>query len=177
MPYPEVLYIDSKVSLNPAITIERALIETISLDPFYDYDYLSKNKAIELVESIGLNRYHLSLLPSKLSSDYCQRICLARLLCLEPKLIILNNPIANLTFFERSQFLNILKTVREKNNLSYLYIAPDIATLWHLSSIIGFYKNKRIQEINTKYLICNHPKSKDLQELLKIEKLLNPVAI
>ena len=104
-------------------------------------------------------------LPFQLSGGQRQRVYIARALAVEPSLLIADEPVSNLDASVKASILDLLKNLREKLNLSILYISHDIATIWYISDRISVINKGKIVEEGFSRDIVENPKE-DYTKLL-----------
>ena len=84
--------------------------------------------------------------PHQVSGGEIQRICIARALILEPKMLVLDEPTSMLDISVQAQILNLLKRIQKEQNLSYFYITHDNVLAKYLCDRVLFLKNKTLCE-------------------------------
>ena len=118
-----------------------------------------------LLEEVGLQEYQASLFPHEFSGGQRQRIGVARALALNPKLIILDEPVSALDVSIRAQIMNLLEDLQDEHNLTYLLIAHHLATVRYMCDKVGvMYLGRIVEEADTEELYDNplHPYTRAL---------------
>jgi oligopeptide/dipeptide ABC transporter ATP-binding protein len=154
----QMIFQDPFASLNPRMSVEEILSE-----PF-DIHNLHKNKTerqdvIEhLIQEVGLSHESLSRYPHEFSGGQRQRIGIARALALKPKLIICDEPVSALDVSIQGQILNLMMDLRDKYDLSYLFIAHDLAVIEHISHDVAVMYLGKIVEYTRAENLYKSPK-------------------
>jgi oligopeptide transport system ATP-binding protein len=112
-----------------------------------------KERVAELLELVGLPDRSADLFPHEFSGGQRQRIAVARSLALNPKLIVLDEPVSALDVSIRAQIMNLLRNIQKRFGLTYLLIAHDLAVVKHMSNRIGvMYLGKLVEVADSKIL-------------------------
>ncbi|RMF78230.1 MAG: ABC transporter ATP-binding protein [Chloroflexi bacterium] len=133
-------------ALNPRMTV-RTLIEEPLLIHKMGNAKERDQRVRELIALVGLNDEHLNRYPHEFSGGQQQRIGIARALALNPKLLILDEPTSALDVSVQATILNLLLDLREKLDLSYLFISHDLGVLRYICDRIGVMYLGRIVEM------------------------------
>lgn len=166
----QMIFQDPYSSLNPRMTVGAILSEPLLIHRLVEKRRLPE-RVVELLEKVGLNAEHANRYPHEFSGGQRQRIGIARALAVEPQLIIADEPVSALDLSVQAQVLNLLQQFKEEQNLSYLFIAHDLAVIQHVSDRIAVMYLGRIVEMNDAenlYINPRHPYT---------EALLNAVPI
>ena len=159
MPYRQhiqMIFQDPLESLNSRHTIGDILEEPFIIHKIGDK--VSRKKRVkELLEIVGLPARSVSSYPFEFSGGQRQRICIARSIALNPKLIICDEPVSALDVSIQSQILNLMNDLQQEFNLSYLFIAHDLAVVKHISDRIAIMYLGRIVESGEGQEIYKNP--------------------
>ena len=139
-----VVFQDYTTSVNPRFKVIDIIKETL-LEKKLNREELEK-KVIELLEQVGLNKDYLYRYPHELSGVQLQRVCIARAISQKPKFILLDEAISSLDVSVQVQVLDLLIELKEKYNLSYLFITHDLSAVTYICDKVMFLKNGEIIE-------------------------------
>lgn len=160
----QAVFQDPWSSLNP-----RMKVGSIILEPLLTNRPMGKHEAREnlerLLRDVGLHNFHADYYPHEFSGGQRQRIAIARALSLQPKVIVLDEPVSALDVSIRAQIMNLLKGLQKQYGVSYLLIAHNLATVRYMSHHVGvMYLGKIVEEAPTPELFANrmHPYTRAL---------------
>jgi oligopeptide transport system ATP-binding protein len=132
----QMIFQDPYASLNPRMTVRDIIAE-----PAVTHNLMTWKEANEMVgdmlETVQLNRHFAPRFPHEFSGGQRQRIGIARVLSLRPDFIICDEPISALDVSVQAQIVNLLKQLQAKFELTYLFIAHDLAMVRHISKRVG----------------------------------------
>lgn len=157
-------------SLNPKMKIKNILKEPLDINTKLnnkEKDALIK----EVLADVGLQESCLELYPHEFSGGQRQRIAIARALILRPQLLIADEPVSALDASIQAQIINLLKDLKQKRNLTILFISHDMNVIKYLADKVGIMHDGLLIEENYTSTLFKYPK----EEYTK--KLLNSVPI
>jgi oligopeptide transport system ATP-binding protein len=160
----QMIFQDPVAALNPRHTVEYILTEPLNI---FSVGTIEERKArvLDLVEVVGLAASDLKRYPHEFSGGQRQRITIARALSLNPHFVVADEPVSALDVSVQSQILNLLKDLRDKLDLTYLFISHDMAVVHHLADRVAVMYLGSIVEITTREKLFadpGHPYSRAL---------------
>lgn len=169
-----VVFQDPATALNARMSILEQLCDPMKVHKIGDKQFM-KDKAYKLLEIVGLPKSVMPALPGQLSGGQRQRVAIARALALDPDAIIADEPTSALDVSVRAQILNLLTDLKEKLNLSMVFISHDIQTVRYISDDIIVMNGGKIVEQGSRDQIFEKPKDAYTKKLLgAAPSLLHP---
>ncbi len=163
----QIIFQDPYSSLNPRQPIGLAITEPMQVHGIFTSEKLQRERAVELLETVGLEAGHFWRFPSEFSGGQRQRICIARALALEPKIIICDEAISSLDVTVQTQVLDLLEVLQKKHGLTYIFISHDLSVVRLISDRIAVMKDGKIVEIGPTNEVFSSPKSDYTRQLLE----------
>ncbi len=124
----QAVFQDPWASLNPRMRVRSIVGEPLEINTSMSKAQITARVG-ELLEEVGLNPYQANLYPHEFSGGQRQRIGVARSLALNPKIVILDEPVSALDVSIRAQIMNLLADLQAEHGLGYLLIAQNLATV------------------------------------------------
>jgi peptide/nickel transport system ATP-binding protein len=163
----QIIFQDPYSSLDPRMSILETLTEGMkSLRPELGEKERTE-KALALLEAVGLPREAAGRLPHAFSGGQRQRVAIARALSAEPKLIVCDEPTSALDVSVQAQILNLLNRLQRRFGLSYLFITHNFAVVEHMADRIAVMRRGRIVEEGTAAEVLGAPKDPYTVRLLE----------
>ena len=153
-------------SLNPKKTIYQTLELPLKIHNICQRKEI-KNKIIQLLQYVDLDESYLERHPYSLSGGQRQRISVARALACEPEIIIFDEPTSALDVLIQLKILNLLAELKEKLQLTYIFITHDLAVVRNISNKTIVMNNGRIVEMNNTQKVFESPKEEYTKELIR----------
>ncbi|MCF0120543.1 MAG: ABC transporter ATP-binding protein [Oscillospiraceae bacterium] len=117
----QMLYQHPEVSFNPRLTLYRSLTEPYGIMK----KPVSRDGILEDLSPFGIYEEHLKRYPGELSGGELQRAALARVLVMEPRFIVLDEPTSMLDVISQAQVIRLLRELRERQGIAYLFITHN----------------------------------------------------
>ena len=135
-------------AVNPKYTVEEVLTEPLKIHYKKELAYEEmKKRAENFLEKVGLNPEFMSQKAIQLSGGQLQRVCIARALILEPEIIIFDESVSGLDPIIQEQILELLGSLKETMNLTYIFISHDFEACYYLCDKIAIIENGEIADI------------------------------
>jgi peptide/nickel transport system ATP-binding protein len=162
----QIIFQDPYSSLNPRIPIGKAIREPMDVYGIEKAPH-RKDKVISLLEKVGLQAGHYDRYPHEFSGGQRQRISIARALALNAQLIICDESVSALDVSVQAQVLNLLVSLRDEFNFTYLFISHDLNVIKHISDHICVMHQGLIVEQNNAEALYHSPQHAYTQNLLE----------
>jgi len=152
----QIIFQDPYSTLNPRMTIGESIGEPIRAHSLMGKADI-RNRVAELLTDVGLKPALANRYPHEFSGGQRQRICIARALAVEPDFVVCDEPVSALDVSVQAQIINLMQDLQEKYDLTYLFIAHDLAVVRHISDRIAVMYLGRIAEIASKEDLFEKP--------------------
>ncbi|MHA1973210.1 MAG: ABC transporter ATP-binding protein [Candidatus Hodarchaeales archaeon] len=152
----QLIFQDPYSSLNPRMTIYDIIGEPLGIHKLAHGEG-KKQRILELMEKVGLAKFHLYRYPHEFSGGQRQRIVIARALAVEPEMLIMDEPVSALDISVRAQVLNLLEKLQKEFDLSYMFISHDLSVVRHVCDRVGVMYVGQIIELGDVNEIFDHP--------------------
>lgn len=171
----QIIFQDPQSSLNPRMRVEDIIAEGIDAHKLHT-GQARQDRIYELLDLVGLSEDHVRRYPHEFSGGQRQRIGIARALAVNPKFIVADEPVSALDVSIQAQVINLMEELKEKEGLTYLFIAHDLSVVKHISDRIGVMYLGKMMELADGDSLYEEPLHPYTQALLSAISIANPDA-
>lgn len=154
----QIIFQDPYSSLNPRFTVGQLISEALTAHNIFKRGSQElEDYTLEIMDKCGLQPYMLHRYPHQFSGGQRQRIGIARALALQPKFVVCDEAVSALDVSIQSQIINLLMDLKDKANLTYLFISHDLSVVKFISDRVGVMYLGNIIELGDSDAIYDEP--------------------
>lgn len=162
----QIIFQDPYSSLNPRITVGKAILEPMQVHGLYKNDRERRQKVVEILNRVGLGEEHYNRYPHEFSGGQRQRIGIARTIALQPRLIVCDESVSALDISVQAQVLNLLNELKENFGFTYIFISHDLAVVKYMSDQVLVMNKGKIEEMNEADALYSQPQTAYTKKLI-----------
>jgi len=170
----QVIFQDPYSSLNPRMKVGSIIGEPMKVHGILPDAKQRRERVAELLSVCGLNPKFMDRYPHEMSGGQRQRVGIARALALNPQFIVCDEAVSALDVSIQAQVINLLEDLRDKFNLSYLFIAHDLSVVRHLCHRVAVMYLGKLVEVAESDELFDHPKHPYTKALLEAVPIPDP---
>ena len=162
----QLVFQDPYGSMNPRMTVQSTLVEPMKVQGIGANTADRRERAVALLEEVGMEAAHLPRYPHEFSGGQRQRICIARALTVEPEFIICDESVSALDVSIQAQVLNLLKDLQERRGLTYVFISHDLSVVKFMADMMAVMNEGKIVEFGPSENIYTDPREDYTKRLI-----------
>ncbi|MCR3955655.1 MAG: ABC transporter ATP-binding protein [Gudongella sp.] len=170
----QMVFQDPYSCLNPRLSIGNTIAEPLEVNKVYKNRKARQERVRELMSIVGIEDRLINSYPHELDGGMRQRVGIARALAINPKFIVLDEPVSSLDVCIQAQILNLLKRLQNELDLTYLFISHDLSVVKYISDRIAVMYLGKIVELSDHNAIFKdplHPYTQALLSAIPVPKL------
>jgi oligopeptide/dipeptide ABC transporter ATP-binding protein len=155
----QIVFQDPFASLNPRMTIGQSIGYPLKVNRLFKRSEkdVARRRVLELLDRVGLSAAHAKRLPHELSGGQRQRVGIARAIAVNPKLVVLDEPVAALDLSAQARVLNLFKQLQHEMGMAYLFITHDLSVAEYMADRIMVMYAGKVVEIGDRASVFNRP--------------------
>jgi oligopeptide/dipeptide ABC transporter ATP-binding protein len=169
----QIVFQDPFSSLNPRMTVQGIVEEGLVIHRLGDKQQ-RREKVLQTLRQVGLDPGYVNRYPHEFSGGQRQRLCVARALALNPRFMVLDEPVSALDVSIQSQIITLLVELKQQYRLTYLFISHDLSVVEYISDRVAVMYLGEIVEMAASRELYQHPLHPYTQVLLSSIPTMEP---
>ena len=172
-PQFQMIFQDPYSSLSPRMPVGEIIGEAVKVHKIVPKEQY-KDYIIDIMQKCGLQSHYFERYPHEFSGGQRQRICIAKVLALNPQLVICDEPVSALDVSIQAQIINLFKDLQNTHNLAYVFISHDLSVVEHISDDVGVMYLGNMVELAPKKELFARPMHPYTEALLSAVPMPDP---
>ena len=169
----QLIFQDPYSSLSPRMPVGEIIGEAVKVHKIVPKEQY-KDYIIDIMQKCGLQSHYFERYPHEFSGGQRQRICIAKVLALNPQLVICDEPVSALDVSIQAQIINLFKDLQNTHNLAYVFISHDLSVVEHISDDVGVMYLGNMVELAPKKELFARPMHPYTEALLSAVPMPDP---
>ena len=171
----QMIFQDSTSSLNGRMKVCDIIAEPMRIARMTPKRGTYRKEAAFQMKYVGLDEIYLDKYPAELSGGQRQRVAIARALCMEPELLVADEPVASLDVSIQAQIVNLFRHLQAEHGFSFLFIAHDLSMVRYLCDRVGVLLRGKLVEEAPSHELFQNPQHPYTRALLSAMPLPDPI--
>lgn len=171
----QMIFQDSTSSLNGRMKVCDIIAEPMRIARMTPKRGTYRKEAAFQMKYVGLDAMYLDKYPAELSGGQRQRVAIARALCMEPELLVADEPVSALDVSIQAQIINLFRHLQAEHGFSFLFIAHDLSMVRYLCDRVGVLLRGRLVEEAPAAELFSHPQHPYTRALISAMPLPDPI--